>query len=278
MENNGNTPISKNYLNKTKEEAMLETVQAYIDKSLDEWNGDRLDELKKEFGSDFKKPAPEDFGIDINQLSTEQLAYDDMKKIYAYNRKQGLKQNIIGIGIPLIGSIFEERLFPMKSLDSVEARYAKYNEKLKEYQKCVPEIAELKEKMRLLEIRKKEAEYWFSLDGWKFEEEVSKLFLKSGQCSSVVRTKGSGDGGIDLILTANDGTKTLVQCKAHKKEVGPHIARDLYGAMHSAGINTGMIISLGGFTQGVRDFIAGKDISIVDVNGVIKLQKMVSGN
>ena len=136
-------------------------------------------------------------------------------------------------------------------------------------------VSEIKEKQRLIEIKRKETGYWFSLSGWEFEEEVSRLFQKAG-CSSVVKTKGSGDGGIDLILTDEDGTKTLVQCKAHKKEVGPHVARDLYGAMHSAGISKGIIISLGGVTQGVRDFIKGKDISIIDVNGIIKFQEEVS--
>jgi len=249
-------------------------LDEWVAKSSDVWDEERFELLKKDFGPDLRPPVPEDFGLDSNDLSKEKEAYEENLMVRAHNQKN-LKRFTNSEIIPIIGPLVSVLLFWDKKLNPLGHKYEKYLKKLDEYNKT--NIAELKEKMRLLEIKKREEEYWFSLDGWKFEEEVSKLFLKSGQCSSVVKTKGSGDGGVDLILTANDGTKILVQCKAHKKEVGPHVARDLYGAMHSAEISSGLIISLGGFTQGVRDFISGKDIKLFDVGSIIKLQKKVSG-
>ncbi|NLF83797.1 MAG: restriction endonuclease, partial [Candidatus Gastranaerophilales bacterium] len=83
-------------------------------------------------------------------------------------------------------------------------------------------------------------------------------------------TKGSGDAGIDIILE-KDGEKYCVQCKAHKKPVGPAIVRELYGAMHSAGIRQGILVCLGGFTSGVYDFVKDKPIKLVDIDDVIKM-------
>jgi len=224
-----------------------------------------FDYLKTKFGPDIIKPTPEDVGLDSNNMSEAQEVYAKNQKARAHNRRLNIARSIFGsILVP----------FDDKSMSSLGEKYANYIKVLSAYP-GEEKVSEIKEKQRLLEIKRKETGYWFSLSGWEFEEEVSKLFQKAG-CSSVVKTKGSGDGGIDLILTDEDGTKTLVQCKAHKKAVGPHVARDLYGAMQSVGISSGIIISLGGVTPGVRDFIKGKDISIIDVNGIIKFQKEVS--
>ena len=41
-------------------------------------------------------------------------------------------------------------------------------------------------------------EWWWTLDGWQFEQEVAKVFRMYGYKATV--TKGSGDGGVDIIL------------------------------------------------------------------------------
>jgi hypothetical protein len=239
-----------------------------------------FDELKAKFCPDLRKPTPEDFGLDSNNMSEAQEADAENQKAKAHNIKMYSNffsiKNIWSMVLPIIGPLTEDIVFKDKKINPLGESYTNYIKMLSKYPE-EQEILKIKERMRFLEARKKEAEYWFLLGGHKFEEEVSKLFQESGSYSSVVKTKGSGDGGIDLILTVTDGTMTLVQCKAHKKEVGPHVARDLYGAMHSAGISKGIIISLGGVTKGVRDFIKDKDILIIDVNDIIKMQKSSSG-
>jgi hypothetical protein len=257
----------------------------------------RISYLKNKFGDSFVKPKLEDF-----QLNTKLIAEieETNEKVRKENKLTDILVGIIGwaafillfvifftIG-PLAGVItlffifiifgsFDsfDSFFTSPKLHDSTVKYHTYLNLLKEYP-SEEEIQKIKEEEKLLKENKLKIEYWFSLNGHDFETQVSKLFLKSGQFSGVVKTKGSGDGGIDLILTGHDGAKILVQCKAHKKEVGPHVARDLFGAMHSAGINKGIIISLGGVTQGVIDFIRGKDISVIDVNGIIEMQKGLS--
>lgn len=71
-------------------------------------------------------------------------------------------------------------------------------------------------------------EYWWSLGGYGLEQEVASLYTKQGfKCAL---TSGSGDGGVDLILR-RDGRTIIVQCKAHRKPVGPHVIRDLHGTL-----------------------------------------------
>jgi len=283
-------------------------METLTNKELRQWNRfvqnlriDDLTSLRKKFGDDLKKPTPEDFGLSTNKIPEIEI---ENERIEVYNRKQEKNRYKFEIGLAalftcvgfiiifgyigiwaFVDSFFlwlvlraiifnptAEYFFPIKAKSSIGRAFDTYKKNLSEYPE--EEILRLKEEERLLEIRKRAAEYWFSLDGHQFEEEMATLFKKSGHFN-VIKTKGSGDGGVDLILTATDGTKILVQCKAHKGPVGPSIARDLFGAMHHEHANRGIIVSLGGVTEGVRDFIDGKNITIVDVDGVIKMHKML---
>jgi len=115
---------------------------------------------------------------------------------------------------------------------------------------------------------KKKNDYWFSLSGHEFEYKLANLYKSLGYKAEV--TKGSGDAGIDIILE-KDGEKICVQCKAHKKPVGPAIVRELYGSMFSSGFNQGILVCLGGFTSGVYDFVLDKPIKLVDVDDILKM-------
>lgn len=92
--------------------------------------------------------------------------------------------------------------------------------------------------------------FWMSLDGRQFEEAVAILYRKNGYNAEVC--KMGGDGGIDISLE-KDGVSIAVQCKAHKKPVGPAVARDLYGTMLHMGYDKGIIVSTNGFTKGVYE-------------------------
>ena len=65
--------------------------------------------------------------------------------------------------------------------------------------------------------------WWWSLDGWEFEEEVARVFELNGYKTKV--TKKSGDGGIDIIMYKNN-YKYAVQCKHYQDEV--HRKRSYY--------------------------------------------------
>lgn len=117
----------------------------------------------------------------------------------------------------------------------------------------------------------KSLDYWLSLDGHQFEEAVARVFRKQGYQAQV--SKQGGDGGIDIVLTMNDH-KIAVQCKAHKKQIGPSVARDLYGSMLHFKYAEGMIVSRSGFTLGVEDFVRGKNIKLVNMHDLLKMQNL----
>jgi len=120
------------------------------------------------------------------------------------------------------------------------------------------------------ELLRRKRSYWERLNGYQFETETAEI-LKKHQFDARV-TRGSADGGVDIEVTRN-GLKGVVQCKAHVACVGPHVVRDLYGAIHHSGAAFGIIVSRGGFTQGAVDFKRGKPILFVDVADLIAMQE-----
>ena len=112
--------------------------------------------------------------------------------------------------------------------------------------------------------------YWMGLDGHQFEDAVAAVYRSNGYIAKV--SKHGGDGGVDIVLE-KDGRRIAVQCKAHKAQIGPSVARDLYGTMAHFGFDEGIIVSRSGFTVGVYDFVAGKPISLKTLNDLLRLQK-----
>ena len=80
------------------------------------------------------------------------------------------------------------------------------------------------------------------------------------------------DGGIDIEVTRN-GLRGVVQCKAHTACVGPHVVRDLYGVIHHTGASFGIIVSLGGFTNGAVKFARDKPKLFLDIPDLIAMQE-----
>jgi HJR/Mrr/RecB family endonuclease len=86
--------------------------------------------------------------------------------------------------------------------------------------------------------------YWQALRGTEFEHASAMLFRRRG--CDVTTTKGSGDGGIDLIL--NVGAKTFwCQCKGHAKPVSVAPVREIAGVC-VRGQATPVILAVNGFT------------------------------
>ena len=116
--------------------------------------------------------------------------------------------------------------------------------------------------------RRKIREHWMSLSGPEFERELGTLFSHMGY--RVESTPVSGDQGIDLILR-KDGKTTVVQCKSHRKPVGPAVARELYGSMVASHADSAILACTGGFTRGVEEFVRGKPIALVSASEIATL-------
>lgn len=110
--------------------------------------------------------------------------------------------------------------------------------------------------------------YWKSLKGTEFERALARLYKNMGY--SVSQTKGSGDEGIDLILS-KEGKTTVVQCKGHKKPIGISAVRDLYGTMMHARADSAVLACPAGFTKGVREFATGKPIRLFSATDLIEM-------
>ena len=148
-----------------------------------------------------------------------------------------------------------------------------------EYGRLAKELGALKREFERTEysinqnILKKKQSHWLSMSGWEFEKEIAKLYEHQGYRASI--TKGSGDGGIDIVLY-KDGVKSVVQCKNHHKPIGPASVRDLYGAMAHERVKKGIFISSNGYTRGAKEFSMAKQISLLDINDVIRMHEQVS--
>lgn len=153
---------------------------------------------------------------------------------------------------------FVERIFYKKNIE-------KYLTSLNIYEREVERIRAYKRKMNEY--------FWYDMNGHKFEEEITKLFNKYG--IHAVKTKGSGDEGIDVILYDNEGKMdTIVQCKAHKSKLAPATVRELYGMMQIKGVECGLVICLGGFSNNTVDFVKDLKIRLWDVDDVINFARL----
>ena len=137
----------------------------------------------------------------------------------------------------------------------LQAKYSQYKEDLEHYEYWK---------------RKRDAAHWQKLGGHQFEVQVAILFRSIG--FTTVVSKVGGDGGIDIILTKLN-RKIAVQCKRYKQSVGPHVARDLWGTMNANGYTEGCIVTTTGFTKGVKDFVEGKNIHLIDLNDILRTVK-----
>ena len=94
-------------------------------------------------------------------------------------------------------------------------------------------------------------DFWYSLDGHEFEQEIAKIFRKEGFETKV--SKVGADGGVDIIVSKNN-KRYAVQCKAHTSKISESVARDLYGVLHSRNFDGGYLITLNGTSSKTKEF------------------------
>jgi Restriction endonuclease len=121
----------------------------------------------------------------------------------------------------------------------------------------------------LREYRLTTLSYWTSLRGRAFEIELAQLFRRLGHEATV--TRASGDEGVDILVTRDNGASTIVQCKAYAKKIGPAVARELLGTMNAGGAHQAILAAPGGLTQGALDFCRRHGIDVLDGQGIVAL-------
>ena len=148
-------------------------------------------------------------------------------------------------------------------------RYTAYNIAINLYNQEI-----IKYKVAQEQKLKQKKEYWVKYwqnsqqNGLRFENDIGKLYRTLGY--NVKITKGSGDGGVDLILKKN-GITTIVQCKAHKHQVGPNDVRALWGVREDFNATHAIFIAYSGVTKGAQDFARGKNLELLNVHDLIRM-------
>jgi restriction system protein len=113
-------------------------------------------------------------------------------------------------------------------------------------------------------------QFWLSLSEHQFECELARLYKKQGY--QVLVTGQSGDRGVDIWLYRGDET-VIVQCKAHKKPVGPAVIRELIGTLQDSKATSAILASLSGFTKGVAEYTEMRAISLISLEGILEMQR-----
>lgn len=121
--------------------------------------------------------------------------------------------------------------------------------------------------------KRRASQFWRSLSGLAFEQELAKVFRIVGY--EAIVTSATGDKGIDIILR-KDGKTGIVQCKARKGPVGPHVVRELLGSTVDFKAEFAMLASISGFTPAAIEFASEKSILLLEIPDIIRMQELES--
>lgn len=247
------------------------------------------------------KPTPEDFNLASEQYlivkrKTNRILNKSDKApylvfivtaiiaVFVFDNvdKIGIGIFILLISFTILSGIFEymeERYINLrlicnkgyKQYKAYEDASLSYRVKINEYEKEQARLLAEQEKERIKKekkIKQRQHFYWISLDPYVFEKEVALLFKKNGYKTHV--TKGSGDGGIDILIE-KDGKKGIVQCKRFKNKVGPGSIRDLYGTMMAGKYKYAFVVCPSGFSDKAYEFSRGKSIKLIGLKRIMEM-------
>lgn len=111
--------------------------------------------------------------------------------------------------------------------------------------------------------------YWKEQRGVAFEEAVKALLSRRG--CKVQTTKGSGDGGIDLIAMFG-GSTFWCQCKGHKSPVGVAVVREIAGVC-SRGGGVPVVIAVNGYTKAATETAQQLGVLLIDTHNLVSMAK-----
>lgn len=151
--------------------------------------------------------------------------------------------------------------------EQLEKRITDYEHAVYEHNKAVERARYEREQAEIMKHR----HYWERMNGYEFEKAVAELYELLGYKAKL--TPKSGDGGVDVILT-KDNQRIAVQCKHHQKPVAPNDYRALVGCVAAKNFDSGIFVSLRGFTSGVTEENAGNKripIKLIELNDLIRI-------
>lgn len=109
-----------------------------------------------------------------------------------------------------------------------------------------------------------------ALDPYAFEEAVAELCRRDG-CRDVERVGGAGDLGADVLATAPDGRRLVVQCKRYgpANKVGSQDLQRFGGTCFAVhGADAAIVVTTGEFTAPAAEYAAACGILCVDADAL----------
>lgn len=109
--------------------------------------------------------------------------------------------------------------------------------------------------------------YWKNMRGVAFERAVRDFLSRRG-CKAEM-TKGSGDGGIDLVVRMG-GSTFWCQCKGHASPIGVAAIREIAGVC-SGGGGRPVVIAVNGYTNSAIATANKLRVQLIDAHDLIKM-------
>ncbi|MFC8520793.1 restriction endonuclease [Streptomyces sp. NPDC057257] len=122
-----------------------------------------------------------------------------------------------------------------------------------------------REQARIRAVRSTEVGRYHAMDATEFEDAIAYLCRRDG-CTQAHRSGGAGDLGADVIATAPDGRRIVIQCKRYgTKRVGSQDLQRFGGTcytVHRAQIAA--VVTTSGFTKPAADYARSMGIHLYD--------------
>jgi hypothetical protein len=112
--------------------------------------------------------------------------------------------------------------------------------------------------------------YWEALRGTDFEKAVALLLRRRG--CDVTMTKGSGDGGVDLVWNLG-GKAYWCQCKAHAKPISVAPIREIAGVC-SKGQAVAVVLAVNGYTKPALETAEELGVRCLGAGDLCRLARM----
>lgn len=113
--------------------------------------------------------------------------------------------------------------------------------------------------------------YWREKRGVAFEQAVKEFLSRRG--AKVEMTKGSGDGGIDLIVTLGD-TIYWGQCKGYAKPISVAPIREIAGVC-SRGGGQPMMFAVNGYTRSAISTAQELGVKLFDAHHFVEMAEAI---